>query len=244
MRFQITVILALAGTLAASLGVSADGVNVDRSLISKGVTLYQENCSVCHGENGDGAGPLASGFSSTPRNLTTGIFKLRSTGIGQHPTKQDLSRTIQQGITGSYGASMPGFEELSENDLDALIEVIRYLAGIDAFGTAIVVPPRPKTADVQRGEALYAKLNCISCHGEKGDGQGDLAPGLKDATGNHIQAANFRVGAFKGGNTPEDVWMRITTGLAGTPMPAFGNNNAPEDIWALTEYILKFKSQE
>ena len=244
MRNKITVIIALTGALVPSLGVSADGVSVDRSLISKGVTLYQENCSVCHGENGDGAGPLASGFSSTPRNLTTGIFKLRSTGIGQYPTKEDLTKTIQQGITGSYGASMPGFEELSENDLDALIEVIRYLAGIDEFGTAIAASPRPKAANLEHGKTLYTKLNCISCHGEKGDGQGDLAPNLKDATGNRIQPANFQVGAFKGGNTPEDVWMRITTGLSGTPMPAFGNNNSPEDIWALTEYILKFKSQE
>lgn len=244
MRRQVTAIIALTGAMVANHGASADGVSVDRSLISKGVTLYQENCAVCHGENGDGAGPLASGFSSTPRNLTTGIFKLRSTGIGQFPTKADLAKTIQQGITGSYGASMPAFEDFSQNELDALIEVIRYLGGIDEFGTAIVAPPRPKTAELERGEALFTTLNCVSCHGENGDGHGDLAPNLKDATGNPIQPADFQVGDFKGGNTPEDVWMRIFTGLSGTPMPAFGNNNTPEDIWAVTEYILKFKNQE
>lgn len=244
MRGQTTLIIVLTGGLAVSQGASAGEVSIDRNLIAKGVTLYQENCSVCHGENGDGAGPLASGFSSAPRNLTTGIFKLRSTGIGQFPTKDDLTRTIQNGITGSYGASMPGFAEFSQQDLDALIEVIRYLAGIDEFGIAIAVPPRPETADVERGQALYARLNCVSCHGAEGNGQGDLAPNLKDATGNQIRPADFRVGNFKGGNTPEDVWMRIYTGLAGTPMPAFGNNNPPEDIWALTEYILKFKNQE
>ena len=244
MRRRVDLIVALTGAMAASQVASAGEVSVDPTLISKGVALYQENCSVCHGENGDGKGPLSTGFSSAPRDLTTGIFKLRSTDIGQFPTKADLTKTIRQGITGSYGASMPGFEHFSQSDLDAVIEVVRYLAGIDEFGTPIAPTSRPVPADLARGEDLYVKLNCVSCHGAAGDGQGDLASGLKDATGNAIQPADFRVGDFKGVFFNDYVWMVIYTGLSGTPMPAFGLNNTPEDIWALTEYIMKFNTQE
>jgi len=223
---------------------NAEQVSVDPSLIAGGVTLYQENCSVCHGVDGNGDGPLASGFSTAPRNLTKGSFKLRSTGVGQFPTRNDLAKTIKHGITGSYGASMPGFEGFSENDLDSVIEVIRYLAGIDEFGTPITPTPRPVPADLDRGKAVFKELHCFTCHGESGDGQGILAAGLKDSDGHPILPADFRTGEFKGGNDPEDVWMRIYTGLAGTPMPAFGFNTPPEDIWAVTEYILKFRNEE
>jgi mono/diheme cytochrome c family protein len=205
-----------------------------------GVPLFLEHCAVCHGSEGDGKGPLASGFSPAPRDFTTGSFKFRSTGVGEPVSESDLVATIGNGITGSYGKSMPAFEFLNERELQSLVEVIRYLSGIEQFGTSVVPPPRPRNVDLARGQALYQELSCGSCHGPGGDGKGELADGLEDERGDRIRPADFRTGQFKGGNAPENIWMRIYAGLEGTPMPAFGRNSSEADIWAVTEYVMTF----
>jgi mono/diheme cytochrome c family protein len=38
----------------------------DKAVIDRGRTLYTMNCSKCHGEKGDGKGPLAEGLSIPP----------------------------------------------------------------------------------------------------------------------------------------------------------------------------------
>lgn len=232
--------LGIATVLAFSQVSSADENRFDPDLISEGAPLFLEHCAICHGSEGDGKGPLASGFSPAPRDFITGNFKFRSTDVGEPASKEDLLATISNGITGSYGQSMPAFAFLSQREQRSLVEVIRYLSGIEEFGTPVSAPRRPERAELAKGKTLYQELNCAGCHGEAGDGKGDLAEGLKDADGNQIRPADFRAGQFKGGGEPEDIWMRIYAGLDGTPMPAFGRNTSEADIWAVTEYIMTF----
>ena len=214
---------------------------VDPVLFASGVELYQDHCSVCHGDEGQGDGPLATGFSPAPRDLTSGTFKFRSTEIGEAPAEKDLLRILELGINGSYGQTMPAFNFLGDMEKHALLEVIRFAAGIDKFGVAAVPPPRPRQPDLARGKQLFTELQCASCHGDTGNGQGPLVSQLTDENQHPIMPANLQVGQFKGGNAPEDIWMRIYTGIAGTPMPAFGLNTTTEDIWAITEYVLALK---
>jgi mono/diheme cytochrome c family protein len=241
-KFSYT--FALGALVAFAQPVKAGQPEFDPALIATGTTLYMEHCSVCHGVEADGKGPLASGFLPRPRNFTVGNFKLRSTEVGEPPSTADLERTIKHGIQGSYGRTMPAFESLSQQDVAALIEVIRYVAGVDQLGKPVAVPPRPARSDLKLGEQLYSELTCLDCHGEAGDGQGILAKTLKDANGDPIQPADFRTGQFKGGNSPEDIWTRVYAGLEGTPMPAFGRNSTADEIWAVTEYIMKFSAQK
>lgn len=200
--------------------------------------LYNENCAICHGPNGDGGGSLAPQFSPRPRDFTNGSFRFRSTGIGEAPSAADLLRTISRGIEGSYGRSMPSFEHLNFDQKVALIDVVKSFAEIENFGLEIQVPPRPDTASATRGRSLYTELGCVECHGVNGDGLGILANDLLDDQSLPIQPANFQAGVFKGGNRPEDIWMRIQTGLDGTPMPSFGQNLTIEESWSLVDYIL------
>ncbi len=241
--FQRTMIaMTFAFGLTGGGPAAAQDVEIDRELFSTGMALYIDNCAVCHGENGDGKGSLASGFSPRPRDLTVGVFKFRSTEVGEFATKEDLFATIRNGIKGSYGQTMPQFRHLTDDDLTALAEVIRVASDAPGFGTAIVPPPRPVNADVARGEVLFQEFNCVGCHGEKGDGRGVLAAGLVDSDGLSIMPADLRVGQFKGGNEPEHIWMRLYTGIDGTPMPNFGRNTPGEDLWALVEYVLTFSN--
>lgn len=219
----------------------AQSPNIDPGLFASGVELYQDHCKVCHGEEGQGDGPLASGFSPRPRDLTAGSFKFRSTELGEYPTETDLIRTLELGINGSFGQTMPAFDFLSDTEKRALVEVIRFAGGIDEFGIPVAQPARPRRPDLAKGEALFSELQCAACHGETGDGNGILVPQLFDENGDPIKPANLQLGQFKGGNDPEDIWMRIYTGIAGTPMPAFGRNTTSEDIWAITEYVLALK---
>lgn len=226
--------------MASVQGSLAQPSNIDPSLFATGIDLYQEHCAICHGAEGDGAGPLATGFSPRPRNFTLGVFKFQSTSFGEYPAQSDIIKTIRSGIEGSYGETMPAFDFLSEQDLIALTEVIRYAANIEEFGTPLPAMPRPRRADLERGAELYLELRCVECHGEKGDGQGFLTKDLTDTNDLPIRPADFRTGQFKGGNAPEDIWFRVYAGLSGTPMPGFGINTSPEDIWAVTEYIMRF----
>ncbi|GFE65111.1 c-type cytochrome [Litoreibacter roseus] len=230
--------------LATSHSVLAQQVTVDPSLFTEGTALYLEHCSVCHGIEGDGKGPLATGFSPRPRDLTKSSFKFRSTGVGEFPTQSDLLDTLNRGVSGSYGSSMPSFDFLNERELLALVEVVRYVSGIDQFGVAVAPPPRPVNVDMDHAQELYRELSCAGCHGYDGNGQGDLAVGLLDDDGLPIKPANFRTGHFKGGADPENIWMRIYTGMSGTPMPAFGRNTSAADIWAVTEYVIKLSNEE
>ena len=192
--------------------------------------LYNENCAVCHGENGDGKGPLATGFTPRPRDLTKGVFKFKSSETGDFPAQTDLVNTIRRGITGSYGQMMPAFDHFSEDELLALTEVIRVAAGAPRFGT-LIVPSPPQNPDLARGEELYSELGCIDCHGKNGDGRGLLADDLTDSNDLSIRPADLRVGQFKGGNDPGDIWMRLYNGIEGTPMPSLGRNVSGDEMW-------------
>jgi mono/diheme cytochrome c family protein len=41
----------------------------DEQSLARGKELFLQNCSVCHGENGDGKGPAAAGLPTLPANF-------------------------------------------------------------------------------------------------------------------------------------------------------------------------------
>lgn len=41
---------------------------------AQGKELYEKKCQMCHGENGEGNGPMASAFSEPPANFTKPEF--------------------------------------------------------------------------------------------------------------------------------------------------------------------------
>ena len=220
--------------------VAAD-VEPDLALYDRGLELYQKQCAECHGETGEGDGQLASKQVTAPRNFTIGNFKFRTTGLAGYPARQDIVQTLDRGIIGSAGASMPSFIELPLEDKYALAEVVRVFAEIPEFDEPIAIPAFPGRSDPNEGARLFNEAGCVDCHGIDGDGNGILAADLKDADGYPIQPANFTIGAFKGGDLPNELWMRIFSGLDGTPMPSFQSSLEDNEIWALVEYVQAFK---
>ena len=90
-----------------------------------------------------------------------------------------------------------------------------------------------------QGQYLYAR-HCVTCHGETGDGRGELAAGM------FPKPRPFKDGVFKYRSTPpgtlptdEDLARTIAGGLVGTSMPTFSQLSQAE-ILALVEYVKGF----
>lgn len=87
--------------------------------------LYREHCAHCHGVTGDGLGPTAAFLNPYPRDYRPGVFKFKSTERADKPTHEDLVRILHNGIVGT---SMPSFALLSDIEIDALAEYVKYLS--------------------------------------------------------------------------------------------------------------------
>lgn len=147
---------------------------------------------------------------------------------------------------------------------------------IEAPQFAAEVPERPSMTEEElvesrrRGQTLFygAVANCVKCHGDSalGDGQltdydewtkefigdgKDLAvvhqyEALGMPTPRTIKPRNLRLGVYRGGMRPLDLYWRLRNGIEGTPMPAVtlkpaGDPNAKglseNDIWDIVNYV-------
>jgi mono/diheme cytochrome c family protein len=65
-----------------------------------------------------------------PRDFRRGTFKFKSTPGGRKPTREDIHRTLHDGIPGTAMPSFRALEETKEfaNDIDDLVEYVRFLA--------------------------------------------------------------------------------------------------------------------
>jgi len=98
--------------------------------LQAGRKAFMRHCMHCHGVTGDGNGPTARYISNhrlnpQPRDFRRGLFKFTSTKDGYYVSREDLRRTVRQGLAGTY---MPSFLLMKSEELDAIIEYVRFLA--------------------------------------------------------------------------------------------------------------------
>jgi mono/diheme cytochrome c family protein len=213
---------------------------LDSAAAARGRRDYERYCVWCHGPDGDGRGRSARRFEAAPRDFTQGLFKCRSTPTGALPTDTDLRHAIVQGM---HGAGMPSWSTLSALQVDDLLQTIkafsaRWLA--EGAPAPLVAPPElPDSSDsVARGQATFQKMQCATCHGARGEGNGPALATLRDDAGNPIRAANFTLrGALKCGDEPSRIYLTLMTGLNGTPMPSYAASLSAADAWDLVHYV-------
>lgn len=110
-------------TMAKQRAIDAFRIANPGAASTQGRQLYRKHCVHCHGERGDGQGPTAPLLSPTPRDFASSDY--RDVRIdGQH-AKQDLRQVIR---SGRAGTAMPSFERLSDDDLNSLVEYVRFLS--------------------------------------------------------------------------------------------------------------------
>ena len=213
---------------------------------SRGKAIYEIKCAGCHGKYGNGR-VSADNNSSTnfnaayhflnpqPRDFTTAAFKSRTTPSGALPTDEDIFRTISRGIR--KGQIMPAWGNaadghvIPEQDRWDLVDYVKSLSPrfkSEAAPAAIQIPTPPyadlkevPAAVIQEGRMVYRTLQCWSCHGNAGKGNGPSSNDLVDDWEVPIRPFDFSSGAFKFGDSPADVFRTFNTGLNGTPMPSF-----------------------
>jgi len=203
--------------------------------------LYDRSCASCHGTDGRGHGPAADALNPKPRDFTRGVFKFRSTAPGSLPTDEDLTRTIAAGL---HGTSMLGWKGiLSDAQISALVAYVKQFS--PRFSSERPSPlaatreVSSSPASVDKGRAAYEALACGACHGNGNGGGGAVAGALKDDWGNDVFAANLtEPWAFRGGRRAADIYMRLRSGVDGTPMPSFADTAKDEDLWNVANYVV------
>jgi len=84
---------------------------------------------------------------------------------------------------------------------------------------------------------------CWQCHGKEGRGDGPSTPTLTDDKNRPIQPYDFTAASrFKCGESDEDLYRVLMTGLDGSPMPSFSSSLKPEQAWDLVHYVRSFRS--
>lgn len=107
------------------IAMAAGPFGGDKNKQQKQLGLFRQHCAHCHGVTGDGAGPTAAFLNPQPRDYRRGIFKFKSTEFVAKPTAADLKRILVDGIPGT---AMPSFALLPGDQIDALVEYVKYLS--------------------------------------------------------------------------------------------------------------------
>lgn len=213
-----------------------------------GRTVYDRHCSSCHGFDGDGQGLFATTLRPRPRDFTKGLFRYRSTPTGQLPTDDDLLRTVTHGL---FGVAMPAWEPfLDESDRRDVVAYLKHFSPrftTDTPPEVLPLPPSPTVSaeGIARGEKLYRDSGCGSCHGETGKGEGRAGKDLKTAEGDLSAPRDLtNKWSFRGGHTAHDVFLRLLTGMDGSPMASYSDVFSPEELWDLVFYVLSLSPAE
>src|SRR6202171_2020586 len=213
---------------------------------SRGKVIYETKCAGCHGKYGNGRITADSANSTNfntayhflnpqPRDFTAAAFKSRTTPSGALPTDEDIFRTISRGVR--KGQIMPAWGNaadghiIPEQDRWDLVDYVktfspRFKSEPVPEPIQIPTPPYPSVKEApaaigKERRMIYRTLQCWSCHGNSGRGDGPSSNELVDDWETPIHPFDFTSGAFKFGDTPADVYRTFNTGLNGTPMPSF-----------------------
>lgn len=210
-----------------------------------GKATYDRWCAVCHGAEGQGDGPAAEYMLPRPRDFTLALYQIRSTASGQIPTDADILRVIDEGMPGT---TMPGWREiLSDRERRELVDYLKSFSRFFAQGEAETLEfgraPRASDEALAEGREFYERIECYTCHGDAGRGDGSSAPTLEDDLDHPIRAADLTANwTFNGGGSVEEIFHRLRTGLDGTPMPSFSDLldadfMTEEQLWNVAHYV-------
>jgi mono/diheme cytochrome c family protein len=162
-----------------------------------GERIYVEKCAPCHGVAGDGLGPQAASLPNPPAALA-------NPDVAQRAVPQDWYAVVTEGRIESF---MPPFASLDDGQRWDVV----------GYALSLGLP----ADQVETGRGLFQQ-NCVACHGDRGQGQGDVL----DLTAPDILASRSLLALYGA----------ITEG-AGAAMPGFSDQLNDQERWALSAYV-------
>jgi mono/diheme cytochrome c family protein len=109
---------------APAQAASQGAANGQEALRLQGQKLFETRCFVCHGRDGKGDGPAATGLGANPRNFTDPQWQ-------QATTDARIRKVIKQGGEAvGESSAMPPNADLSDAQVDALTVFLRSLKGL------------------------------------------------------------------------------------------------------------------
>ena len=207
--------------------------------VEAGKVVYEKRCVHCHGVEGRGDGVGADRFRPRPANFARAKYKYASTQKDELPTDDDLFQTVSKGLPYT---GMPAWEGLiSEKERRQVVQYIKTFS--DKFAEA-TEPPKaivfgtkvpPSAESLAKGKDLFFnKAECNRCHGDEGRADGKNAAELA------VWPRNFTKGwTFRRGNSPEEIFQRITRGIIVMPSFAQGENVelTEAERWHIANYV-------
>ena len=103
-----------------NMGAPENPVPADDVSISRGKTLYELNCVMCHGATGEGMGSVSALLANKPANLTLDVTQSKSDG--------SLFLTLTNGVTDRMPSMI---ENLTVRDRWDVVNYIRTLAATE-----------------------------------------------------------------------------------------------------------------
>jgi len=222
--------------------------------VDRGAVVYKEYCSQCHGAEGKGDGPAASGlntkpavhanipFEKLPIEYLYNVINHGGRSVGKSTSMPYWGLTIgQQGVADVIAYLKATFK--------GGVEVAKVTPGEGPSG----VCPQPRktksapgkfrkmenplpqnAANVKAGEILFQQtarpLACMNCHGIQGDGQGPMGAALDP------RPRNFTCGETMKDISDGQLFWIIKKGSMGTGMMAF--SGMPDNqVWQVIQYI-------
>jgi mono/diheme cytochrome c family protein len=186
------------------------------SSLEQGQELFNQYCSACHGEFGEG-GPNPSRPSDVIPPISTSEYL---------KTRDDytLSAIISQGQPNlgmsPFGSTNGG--PLSDDEISTIVNYIRSWQA----NPPVELPPEINADTLPlKGADIYQEV-CAQCHGP--NGEGGVGPALASTT-------------YQSDNTDQQIFDAIDLGHPATPMIAWGEILSDQQITELVNFIRQFK---
>lgn len=173
--------------------------------------LYHDYCSVCHGDNGDGASHAKQGMIPPPRDFTSPTSAVEL-------TRERIERAIRDGVPGS---AMSAWKSRLDNaQIAALADLIQ---------TRYMLPST--TAGATEGSKIYADY-CSVCHGDSGQGALWASSGLSP------RPADFTNPNFQASMTRDHLIQSVSYGRPETAMTGWKKRLTDVQIETVVDYVI------
>ena len=165
---------------------------------------YKNNCSVCHGDRGDGRSRASTSLVPPPRNFTT----------ASNLTREVMIATVTNGKPGTAMTSWK--TQLSEKQIERVVDYVR-----SNFMQEII------EQKLSYGRLVYGH-NCVSCHGDRGQG---VKPSFFASA-----PRSFLTPQAAAELTRERILAAVSNGLPGTAMTGYSGKLSMEHIEVVVDY--------